>query len=50
MYEREYQMQKNRLEQQYRNGDISEFAYRANLYMLSNPMPALNNVSFSTTA
>lgn len=50
LYEKEYQMQKSRLEQQYKNGEISEFAYRANSYMLSHPMPQQNNITFSTTA
>lgn len=31
------------LRNQYLNGDISEFAYKANMYLLTNPMPQDNH-------
>lgn len=47
--EREYQHELNRLKREYMNGDISDFAYKANMYMLTSSVPVDNGSSFNVT-
>lgn len=48
--EREYQYEVNKLEREHSNGDISDFAYKANMYMLTSSMPVADGNSLNVVA
>lgn len=50
--EKQHLQEIDRLEQQYKNGEISDFMYKANMYLLNNPelTDTSQQCKFSTTA